>query len=112
MCTIVFDVYYGPVVLESLLGFGVSSGEFRNICLAQDIGDPSKDSFLNNRLFRKPPLLGPPLSLPENLLVIIIIIIIIIILIIIMIIIIVIMFILLMITTPINVRYFFVLIIS
>ena len=27
---IVFDVYCGPVFLESLLGFGVSSGEFRD----------------------------------------------------------------------------------
>ena len=27
MCMIIFDVYYGPVFLESLLGFGVSSDE-------------------------------------------------------------------------------------
>ena len=33
--------------------------------LAQDKGGPSKGGFPNNRLFRKPPLLGPPLSLPE-----------------------------------------------
>ena len=30
MCIIVLDVYYGPVFLESVLGFGVSSGEFRD----------------------------------------------------------------------------------
>ena len=30
MCTIVFDVYHRPVFLESLLGFGASSGEFRD----------------------------------------------------------------------------------
>ena len=33
--------------------------------LAQDKGGPSKGGFLNNILFRKPPLLGPPLSLPD-----------------------------------------------
>ena len=28
LCNVVFDVYYHPVFSESLLGFGVSSGEF------------------------------------------------------------------------------------
>ena len=31
MCIIVSDVYDGPVFSESPLGFGVSSGEFRDI---------------------------------------------------------------------------------
>ena len=31
MCMIVFGVCYRPVSLESLLGFGVSSGEFRDM---------------------------------------------------------------------------------
>ena len=37
MCVVVFDVYHRPVLSESLLGFGVSSGEFRrSVILAQE----------------------------------------------------------------------------
>ena len=34
MCIVGFDIHYGPVFSESLLGFGVSSGEFRDLVVA------------------------------------------------------------------------------
>ena len=37
MCMIVVDVYNRPVVLEYLLGFGVYSGEFRDMFLVRDL---------------------------------------------------------------------------
>ena len=37
-----------------------------NLAQDKDLCGPSKGGFLNNRVFRKPPLLGPPLSLPEQ----------------------------------------------
>ena len=46
MCVIVFDVYYRPVFSESLLGFGVSSGEFKATVAIEiaAILDTSEDS--------------------------------------------------------------------
>ena len=38
-CIIVFDLYYGTVFSESLLGFGASSGELRDVMSRSVIGE-------------------------------------------------------------------------
>ena len=49
MCIIVSDAYYRPVFSESSLGFGVSSGEFRDRAPWPGEGEPPKGATFESR---------------------------------------------------------------